>query len=81
MEEKITIWIVTIEWQGSSSQFTESKPFKTEKEANKWAWKRSNDFTYNESDCEQKTYGDGSEIYLVTPDGYYALIEIKEWSI
>lgn len=80
MEEKITIWIVTIEWQGSSSQFAESMPFRTEEEANLYACKRARDFMYHEDNCEQKTWNDGS-IYLVTPDGYYALIEYKQYEI
>ncbi len=80
MKEKITIWIVTIEWQGSSSQFADSMPFRTKEEANVYAWNRARDFMYDEGDCEQKVWDDGS-IYLVTPDGYYALIEYKQYEI
>lgn len=80
MEEKITIWIVTIEWQGSSSQFAESIPFRTKEEANAYAWKRARDFMYHEGDCEQTVWDDGS-IYLVTPDGNYALIGYKQHEI
>lgn len=77
MEEKITIWIATSEWNNDEGVFVTSKPFRTIEEAVKWAESENKSFVdlYGE-DCETDRE-DNSGIYTSYYD-YYVNIDITK---
>ena len=80
MEEKITIWIVTVEYDGSDVKFAESHPFRTKQEAVDCAKKYSDDFVndYGEGCCTVDVQDDG--IYTFTDD-YFVLSKYEKYQI
>jgi hypothetical protein len=77
MEEKITIWIATSEWNSDEGIFVKAKPFRTIEEAVEWAESENKSFVnlYGE-DCETDRY-DNSGIYTSYYD-YYVNIDITK---
>lgn len=79
MKETITIYIVTIEWQGWES-FAESIPFRTEKEAKACLLKWANDFNDEQGNCTRKVSEDGCSVNVFNDD-YYMVANVNKFNL
>lgn len=77
--EKITIYIVTIEWQCWNS-FAKSIPFRTKEAAVECALKWAADFEDERGDCVKKVEDNGCHVN-VYDDDYYMVADVNEFNL